>query len=116
MSAGDNWRVAATIESHAADPQHPDNEKRQPAQLWQTKEGHRFGKHLEPQRRVTFFALTGNDSEAVRAILSGSAVYVAQRGAGNSRVQAGTAPNRLEQAVISALHCWCRKAHGDFSR
>jgi hypothetical protein len=33
MSGGDNWRVAATIESHAADPQHPDNEKRQPAQL-----------------------------------------------------------------------------------
>jgi hypothetical protein len=75
MSGGDNWRVAATIESHAADPQHPDNEKT-PAStpnislsLWQTKEGHRFGKYLEPQRRVTFFALTGNASDAVRAIL-----------------------------------------------
>ena len=39
--------------------------------LWQTKKGHRTGKHLEPQRGVALFALTGKASDAVRAITSG---------------------------------------------
>src|SRR5271166_513803 len=39
--------------------------------LWQTKEEHRTGKHLEPQRGVGFLSLTGKASDAVRAITSG---------------------------------------------
>ena len=38
--------------------------------LWQTKEGHRFGKHLEPHCGC-LFVLTGRASDAVRAITSG---------------------------------------------
>src|ERR1700730_6232590 len=39
--------------------------------LWQTKEGHRTGKHVEPQRGVAFLQRPEKASDAVRAITSG---------------------------------------------